>query len=94
MQCMQPLWKKSKYSYFYLALIRVEHLAKQTFKVVCQSTAAVFVLIIISLVEVCVCSLSGTTPRGTFMEVGITSRIWAGLGSCLECLTPAVLSLK
>lgn len=56
MQCMQLLWKRSKYSYFCLTLIRVEHLAKQTFETVCQSTAAVFVLIIISLLEACVCS--------------------------------------
>lgn len=54
MQYMQPLYKRSKYSYFCPTLIRVEHLAKQTFEVVCQSTAAVFVLIIISLLEVCV----------------------------------------
>lgn len=68
MQCVQPLWKRSKCSYFCLTLIRVEHLAKQTFEVVCQNTAAVFVLIIISLLDVCVCSYNWNYAEGLWKQ--------------------------
>lgn len=88
MQCVQPLWKRSKCSYFCLTLIRVEHLAKQTFEVVCQSTDAVFVLIIISLLEIYVCSCIWNYTEKLTLQRGY-GRVWdpawdqAGFGSVI-----------
>lgn len=76
--------KKIKISLlFFLTLIRVEHLAKQTSEVVCQSTATVFILIIISLLNSCVPSHSWNYNERYVCGRWLYKQHVFSLGSCM-----------
>lgn len=72
---------------FFLTLVRVEHLAKQTAEVVCQSTAAVFILIIIYLLKSCVPSHSWNYNERYLCGRWYYEQHIGSLGSCLGCQT-------